>query len=1003
MKNNINVRNEIKKNLKINLIQSELIKINAENEKENTILPRTPFRTNVLNLNRNYTKNKKTLILKKLNIDIMKDNNFPIPIYKLKIIDKNNFNKKGNLTTRKILNIKDLKNNANSISIRNKSFSRIKLISTSSLSNSFEEEKKLFLKSKLEPKKYLRKLDIDINSLILSKKKNMKINKALLSEDNRKVRIHNLINDLNLEKHKLYIYGNENGRNNNFIKINNEKPKYSDITHLQRDIVKSEYLDNALNSITRNITFLNNKNNTISNKKAINLLKEEKTKFNKTMKNFNKKGKMYPYANSKYSIDDTSSKRSNINDYKLFTTMGDLRMDGYNHMDKITLNKKDKLKNLIYKNLILSKGSNNLKIFEKNNYDNYIDPKIDTNMSHIYKFHKNYFLHHKNKIMNYHKPNEHHIHQRHLKMFSNAFTNIEKHYFNLDFDDKSVKSLPEVKKMKYRHKVMKIFDRFYAPKTIIKNNKKIKIVYLNFNGDEDVPCYENGKEILDENILLKIYLKQKENERIKNFKNISQMTDNESSDDNNYSNNEEYKEDIQNFYNYINNKNKTKKEDKPFILNKKISKTDNNNIKNLNGSIFNKIAIKKKNLNNDISNLNIEFKSNKNISNISQKNSKTITINKSNKKKEKSKDKDNQFEEVESEEENYELNEILNSDDSLKESLIDQNNNNGEMTQIKITKLKNQIEKAALHAVLFLKQKSQQIDDKKTFKKLLKNKNFKRGISYIKSKIEKNKDIAKNIGIITNSKESIEDNIIDYYYKMFTNEVTPYHKVLSGTESYLRKINWQNISQFKNYKSVFSLLKKEEQKERNKKLKKLSLINKQMISDLKRQQLKYEEEKKKQMLIKEKELEKKRKKIGKAKIGFCYGLFKQEEEEDRKIAIINEISLTNELNYQIRMAKDDDNRERFKYLLEQIHNLKKLDENEYINSIKENYNNLKGEIKDLVHAKEMEERINKFIKNLILQREKNTKNKTKLENQFSVKDCIFQTSVIDISNTNNNI
>ena len=176
-----------------------------------------------------------------------------------------------------------------------------------------------------------------------------------------------------------------------------------------------------------------------------------------------------------------------------------------------------------------------------------------------------------------------------------------------------------------------------------------------------------------------------------------------------------------------------------------------------------------------------------------------------------------------------------------------------------------------------------------------------------------------------------------------------------------------------------------------------------MISDLKRQQLKYEEEKKKQMLIKEKELEKKRKKIGKAKIGFCYGLFKQEEEEDRKIAIINEISLTNELNYQIRMAKDDDNRERFKYLLEQIHNLKKLDENEYINSIKENYNNLKGEIKDLVHAKEMEERINKFIKNLILQREKNTKNKTKLENQFSVKDCIFQTSVIDISNTNNNI
>jgi hypothetical protein len=324
------------------------------------------------------------------------------------------------------------------------------------------------------------------------------------------------------------------------------------------------------------------------------------------------------------------------------------------------------------------------------------------------------------------------------------------------------------------------------------------------------------------------------------------------------------------------------------------------------------------------------------------------------------------------------------------------------MTQIKITKLKNQVEKAALHAVLFMKQKSIKIEDKKTLKKLLKNNNFKRGITYIKSKIEKNKDIAKNIGIITSSKESIEDSIIDYYYNIFTKEATPYQKVLAGEEAYLRKINWQNVSQFKNCKSVFTLLKKEEQKEKDKKLKKLALINKQMISDLKMQQLKYEEEKKKQLLIKEKELEKKRKKVGKAKIGFCYGLFK-DEEEDRKIAIINEISLTNELNYQIRMAKDDDNKERFKYLLDQIHNLKKLDESEYINSIKENYNKYKGEIKDLVKAKEMEERINKFIKNLILQREKNTKNKNKLENQFSVKDCIFQTSVIDISNTTNNI
>ena len=1001
MKNNINLRNEIKKKLKVNLIQSELIKINTDNgkEKENNILPRTPFRTNIFPLKKNYAKNKQKLILKKLRSDIIKDPNFSIPIYKLKRMDKNNYKEKGNLTTRKITNIKDLKNNANNMSIRNTSFSKIKLISTSSISNSFEEEKKLILKTKKEPNKYLRKIDIDLNSLILSKKKKMKIKKELLSEDNRKIRIHNLINGLNFEKNKLYIkttFGNENKNKNISIKINNEKPKYSIIKNLKNAKTKSDYLNNVLSSITRNITFLNNKNNTISNKKAINLLKEEKTKFNNTLKYFYPKGQMYPLANSKYSIDDSSSKRSN-NDYKLFTTMGDLRMGEYNHMNNITFSKNGNLKNLIYKNLILSKGSNYLKVFDKNNYHNNIVSKIDTNMSHISKY---YLLNHRHKFMNYHHENMHHIHHRHLKMFKNAFTNIEKHYFDLDDDDKSIRSLPEIKKMKYRHRVLKIFDRFYAPKTILKNNKKIKLIYLNFNEEEDVPCYEDGKEIFDEDILFKIYLKQKENERIKNINNFSQMTDNESSIDNNDNNHNknEYNEDIHNLFNIINN-NKDKKEIKPFGLNKKISNTNDNNIKNLNGNIFNKLSNKKKNLNNDISNLNIEFKSSKTIS---KKSSKMITNNKMNKKIEKSIE-DSKLEELESEEEetNEELNEILNSDDSIKESIIEQNNNE-EMTQVKMTKLKNQVEKAALHAVLFLKQKSIQINSKKTLNKLLKNNNFKKGITYIKSKIEKNKEIAKNIGIISSPKETIEENIVDYYYRIFTNETMPYHKLLSDSESYLRKINWQNLSQFKNCKSVFTLMKKEEQKEKDKKLRKLALYNMQMISDFKKQQMKYEEEKKKQLLMKEKELEKKKRKIGNNKIGFCYGLFK-DDEADRKIAIINEISLTNELNYQIKMAKDDDNKERFKYLLDQIHNLKKLNENEYINSIKENYNKYKGEIKDLVIAKEMEERINKFIKNLVLQREKNIKNKNELENQFSIKDCIFQTSVIDINNSNNNI
>ena len=71
------------------------------------------------------------------------------------------------------------------------------------------------------------------------------------------------------------------------------------------------------------------------------------------------------------------------------------------------------------------------------------------------------------------------------------------------------------------------------------------------------------------------------------------------------------------------------------------------------------------------------------------------------------------------------------------------------------------------------------------------------------------------------------------------------------------------------------------------------------------------------------------------------------------------------------MANNDDSKERFKYLLNQIQKLKNYDIKEYVSSLKEDYNHYKGEIKDLLHVKEMEERINNFLYALSLQREKN--------------------------------
>ena len=103
------------------------------------------------------------------------------------------------------------------------------------------------------------------------------------------------------------------------------------------------------------------------------------------------------------------------------------------------------------------------------------------------------------------------------------------------------------------------------------------------------------------------------------------------------------------------------------------------------------------------------------------------------------------------------------------------------------------------------------------------------------------------------------------------------------------------------------------------------------------------------------------------------------------------------------MEDDDDKKERFNYLLNQIQQLKEYDVKEYINSIKEDYNNYKGEIKDLLHVKEMEERINNFLYSLSLQRKKNIISRNKMENKFSIKDGIFQSSIIDVKDKKNNI
>ena len=68
---------------------------------------------------------------------------------------------------------------------------------------------------------------------------------------------------------------------------------------------------------------------------------------------------------------------------------------------------------------------------------------------------------------------------------------------------------------------------------------------------------------------------------------------------------------------------------------------------------------------------------------------------------------------------------------------------------------------------------------------------------------------------------------------------------------------------------------------------------------------------------------------------------------------------------------------------------------EYINSIKEDFNNYKGEIQDLLHVKDMEQRINNFVNSLSSQREINILSRNKMKNKFRIKDGIFESNFED--------
>ena len=112
-------------------------------------------------------------------------------------------------------------------------------------------------------------------------------------------------------------------------------------------------------------------------------------------------------------------------------------------------------------------------------------------------------------------------------------------------------------------------------------------------------------------------------------------------------------------------------------------------------------------------------------------------------------------------------------------------------------------------------------------------------------------------------------------------------------------------------------------------------------------------------------------------------------ESEKKLLLMNEMNLTNEIRYQISIANDKEIKEKFLNLLNKIEALRNLDNNAYIKALKENYEKYKDEALEIIKSKEIEERLNGFIDSLNYERS-NLKDKHKyIMSLMCIKDNKF--------------
>ena len=238
--------------------------------------------------------------------------------------------------------------------------------------------------------------------------------------------------------------------------------------------------------------------------------------------------------------------------------------------------------------------------------------------------------------------------------------------------------------------------------------------------------------------------------------------------------------------------------------------------------------------------------------------------------------------------------------------------------------------------------------------KFLIDKDFRNYFRLLKEQIVKLRELVRDSldpeGKDKKKKIYIKDlEIINYIYRYITDKNSLFYKSIYKRIKTEQEEERKNSDPSSNYNKLFSILKKS-MKEGSKK-KNFSIYSKRNKE--------YSEDKPIHQRANSKKFVKK-KKVQKD-LEFI-------SQDEKKMLIMNEINLTNEIRYQISIANDKESREKFKNLLNKIESLRSLSGDEYVKSLKKNFTMFKDEAEEILKAKEIEERLNGFIDDLNYQR-----------------------------------